>query len=300
MTGNRNLNNVWLQSGNSRFDYGDNIIVKQKLDAALYIIEEDKKKWTKYLNKVPIDNTMTVDIGQSEATEVYEMLYDFCKKKNIYREWKFKYKRGCLLYGVPGTGKSSIISKSIEYFIKEVDGVCFIIKTKHELEWFSDFFTTVFREIEPDRMVMVIYEDIDGIVGDNNAETLLINMLDGIGNYGNVFNIATTNYTENLSDRLIKRPGRFDRKIEIKSPTYEVRLKFFTTKINEEYIKNIDINKWTKLSEGFTIAELSELIKSYFLCNMSLEDSIDTIKSLSKKIISTQYNKEIKDSIGFK
>lgn len=296
----RNNNSVWVQKGTTRFDYSDNIKVKDTLDSGLYCIDYCHRNYVVYAEKININNDSLIDLGQTEVDEVYNMIVDFCEKKDDYTKWNFKYKRGCLLYGVPGTGKTSIISKSIQYFIEKMNGVCFIIKNATELEHYNTFYTK-FRGIEPDRMVLAIYEDIDGIVGNNSSETLLINMLDGIGDMGNIFNIATTNYTESLSDRLAKRPGRFDRKIEIKSPNYNVRKNFLESKINKEDLVKINIDDWCKKTEGFTIAELSEFVKSYFLCGLSFQDSFDAIKFLEKSVSSHQYNKDAQDNtIGFK
>ena len=295
---NRNKNSRWLKIGQSRFETGDNYIILDKLESGLYQIEFDNKKWKIFFTKLTIDNSNLIDLKQEETEEVFNMVKTFCESKDLYRKWNFKYKRGCLLYGVPGTGKSSIISKSIQYVIDQ-GGVCFVIKTCEQLKHFNDIFYSGYREIEATRLTLAIYEDIDGIVTDTNCETLLINMLDGIGDGNNIFSIATTNYTEKLNDRLVKRPGRFDRKIEIKSPNYEVRIRFFDAMIPETHRNDIDISKWAKDTEGFTIAELSEFLKSYFLCGESFEDSLSIIKNLEKNKTSKDYNKDTKEKIGF-
>ena len=75
----------------------------------------------------------------------------------------------------------------------------------------------------------------------------------------NIVYLATTNYPEQLEDRIINRPSRFDRRYEIGLPSYEVRLEYIKKKVLDD---NIDVEKWAKDTDDLSIAHIKELILS--------------------------------------
>lgn len=98
-----------------------------------------------------------------------------------------------------------------------------------------------FRVIEPNRPILCIIEDIDGLVEDSYYETALLNILDGIGQMENTIYLGTTNFPEKLKERILNRPSRFDRRYEIKQPNDELREYYFRKKLTEDDLKSIDI-----------------------------------------------------------
>ncbi len=278
----------WLKKGDNVIIPSDNVEVGTKLDAGAYNVTYNfyEDKFT--IMKKTIKTDDLIAMPQPETVEVIDSIKDFYSQREEFAKWGFVFKRGFLLYGVPGGGKTSIISNIMKYVVDELDGVVFILYNETDLYAYSKFISDVYRGIEPDRIVLAIFEDIDGMCKD---ETLLINVLDGLGNNNNVLNIATTNYTERLSERLVNRPNRFDRRIEIKSPGYDARKFFFEHKILPERLAEIDIHKWVKETEGMTLAQLSEIVKSVFLLKDSFESTIDTLKNMKQVPQSSQYNK---------
>ncbi len=128
------------------------------------------------------------------------------------------------------------------------------------------------------------------------VETLLINVLDGIEQMDNVIYLATTNYTEKLPPRLLNRPNRFDRRIEIGYPTPEVREAYLRKKLKPADINIIEesekpIQYWVDSTKDFTLAHLCELIKSTIILGNSFEESIDLLKKLKGVPMSSTYNK---------
>ena len=78
------------------------------------------------------------------------------------------------------------------------------------------------REIEPDRKIILILEDIDNFINvDKALLTKLLQILDGSNKLDNIITIATTNYQEKLEERIANRPSRFDRRYEIGLPSKE-------------------------------------------------------------------------------
>ena len=179
--------------------------------------------------KLFLDTTLFTDIKQD--------ISNFLESNTLYREeLKVPWKRGYMLIGPPGNGKSLLIRCISEYWgitmydAKKIiarDGtVKFNMVTEHTLDTL----------ICPDSKVpvIVVLEDIDKFTSfqagnsnhcDSSSVSLhdLLKAIDGIDqeSVDGLILIATTNYPEQLSDALINRPGRFDKIYKIDKPKTE-------------------------------------------------------------------------------
>lgn len=204
---------------------------------------------------------------------------NFWTKKESYKKYELVYKRGILLYGYPGNGKTSIIELLSDILIKEYGGIVIKINRGNELEYLYDLIPAIIN-LERDRKLIIVFEDVDGLVVDEGYERMLINFLDGAYKIDNVVNIATTNYPEKLKERITNRPSRFDRRYEINLPSSEVRKFYIENMTKEDDLENIDINQWVKDTEGYTIDHLKELITSVFVLGYEYDESITTINNI--------------------
>lgn len=124
------------------------------------------------------------------------------------------HKLGILLYGKPGTGKSSIvraIANKLEYPIEIINLPSF----KDKPDNLQLILNTVYKHS------IVLFEDIDCIIGDRSNESkdesilnILLNFIDGVASPDDCIIIATTNHIEKL-DSAFTRSGRFDCKVEM-------------------------------------------------------------------------------------
>lgn len=289
----------WAQRGPSTFIPSDNLLIKERLPAGAYhvTVKHSYNGDEIVARKINVSCEHLLDIKQPEEEYINKILDHFCSKKEEFLKLKIAYKTGILLYGVPGGGKTSILSSVIKK-VESQDGVCFIMKNGNDVYSFDEFYKSIFRKIEPDRLILNIFEDIDGM-SDAGTETTLINILDGIGDCNSVINLATTNYTEKLSERLVNRPGRFDRRIEIKSPSYNNRKKYLMLRLPDEFRTGIDVDYWVKETENFTLAQLNEVVKSVLLLDEKFEDITKRIREMCKIPKSFDYNKEAPQAVGF-
>lgn len=262
--------------------------VKQ-IPSGYYKIRYDQQNGIFFLKdkKIKTDELIKLPIGDQE--EVINDIQDFWGMKSRYQKYSYLHKRGILMYGPPGSGKTCILNLLIEDLIKRQEGIIFSIENVEDLSLYSDF-SQIFREIEPNRPLIVIIEDIDGLLdGGRNSEKMLLNILDGINQIESVAYIATTNYPENLEQRLLNRPGRFDRRFSIGYPNAETRAEYFKNKICSDDLESFDIKEMVKKTKGFTIAHCKEVFSAVVIRGRELESVVQEMSEMnSKKLHSTE------------
>lgn len=288
---------AYIKSGNM-FTPAANVEVATKLECGLYDVSQDMQGNYHCLKK-EVNKTEILELPEPGSIEVINQIKTFYDKKEMFKKWNFNHKRGILMHGVPGGGKTCLISSIMDFVCNEIKGVAFYIPSPDKFPVYRNFINTIFREIEPDTPMIIIIEDIDSYFGNNgygSTETTLLNTIDGVENKNNVLYLATTNYPENLPPRIFNRPGRFDLKIEIKAPCAESREFYFRHRIPADYIKNIDIMKWIKDTDGMTIAQMAELVKATLILEL---DYSKTIEALKNKTIPSS-GSYAKEPVGFK
>lgn len=118
----------------------------------------------------------------------------------------------------------------------------------------------LFRKVEPDRPVILIYEDIDALT-QQHGEAPYLAMLDGEMQISGVVSVATTNYRERLDPRFVDRPGRFDRITECPMPSAAARRAYIAAKAPE--IAELKRETWVRSTEGLSLGHLRELIVAH-------------------------------------
>lgn len=235
-------------------------------------------EWTMMKQKVNTDELY--ELPTEEIGIILKDLKSFWSKQALYKQYKLMHKRGVLLYGDPGCGKSGILQLCMNHIINDLSGIVINIKDSDSLRGFIEI-VTKFRQIEPTRPLVVIIEDIDAIAEDGqHATSQLLNMLDGVKQIENVVYIATTNYPEKLAERITNRPSRFDRRYYISPPTPEVRMAYLKNKSGDA--KGIDFDVWVKDTEGMSMSHLKELFISVFLLDKEYADAIKDLRELKK------------------
>ena len=222
-----------------------------------------------YRTNVNVDDL--IEFPDSVSDKIIKEIEDFWNKSKAFEKYGFLHRRGYLLYGPAGGGKTSLVQQIIKKIIDR-KGLVFICDNPPTLA----SALSVFREIEPNRNIICIFEDIDSII-DSSGEDVILSILDGEMQVDKVLNIATTNYPENLDRRLVGRPRRFDRVIKIGMPNAAVRGLYFSTKLS---ISNDEINNWVKKTEGFSFAAMAELVISVKCLDHDLNEAIETLRDL--------------------
>jgi len=196
----------------------------------------------------------------------------FLNNKKIYESLNSPYKRGILLYGPPGNGKTAYIKN----YIHSLKDSCIILLNSVDysvMDALKDFLNNPEYD---DTFKLIIIEDIDGITKDSRS--ILLNLLDGVSRVNNTLFVSTTNHINKIDDSIVNRPSRFDRIIKIDVPDKSVRLELLKKYFPNEPYENIEIG--ADMSEGFSGAYFKEL---YLTTQIEKIDMLKSIESFSKR-----------------
>ena len=206
--------------------------------------------------------------------EVYSEFNDFWSSESLYEELKITHKRGVLMYGPAGCGKTAIIGKLIRRVVDQ-GGIAIAVDNP---EGFGEAIP-LFRQIEQKTPIVAILEDIERFLNYNEEEILEI--LDGSSTIGGgIFYVATTNYLDKIPHRIKSRPSRIDTLIKIGSPTIDHRreyVKFMLPSSEKAYIDEIASN-----TKDFSLADIKEVIISTYVLKKPLKDTIKRLSELKK------------------
>lgn len=213
----------------------------------------------------------------------------FWDRAEIYKKHKFTHKRGILLAGKPGNGKTACINLLIEQLIKR-DGIVFFINSIREFNNYTDIIKTAIKEIEPDRPIITIIEDIDQIIANMNGnDSEILDLLDGKYSFDHHLVILTSNDTSELSEALL-RPSRIDLMYELPSPDAKIRREFFEKK----GVDKSKLKEYADSTEGMSFAEMKEVFIGTAVLGKSLKEVINQIKNpLEVKDYLTKSKKKI-------
>lgn len=213
----------------------------------------------------------------------------FWDRADVYKQHKFTHKRGILLAGRAGNGKTSVINLLIEQLVKR-DGIVFFINSLKEFNLYTDIIKTAIKEIEPDRPIITIIEDIDQIISNMNGnDSEILDLLDGKYSFDHHLVILTSNNTTDLSEALL-RPSRIDLMYEIPDPDAKIRREFFERKgIDKKHLK-----EYTDKTEGMSFAEMKEVFIGTVVLGKSLDEVINQVQNpLETKDYLTKSKKKI-------
>jgi ATP-dependent 26S proteasome regulatory subunit len=249
-----------------------------KITPGIYDIQVDNMKGICF-QKIDVKTDGLIRFPETNSECVVEEISKFWEREHLFEKYQLNYKRGLLLYGPPGSGKSSTIQLICEDVINR-EGVVFKFTAPGI---FSDGLR-IFREIQKQTPVVVLMEDIDSII-DSYNESEILNILDGVDQISKVLYLATSNYPERLGQRLLNRPSRFDKRFKMGHPKKKSREIYFNHLIDEETRKsfNIDIDQWVDDTNGMSIAHLKELFITVCILGNDYKESIDILRGMMEE-----------------
>ncbi|HII64348.1 TPA: CDC48 family AAA ATPase [Candidatus Woesearchaeota archaeon] len=212
------------------------------------------------------------DIGglEEEIKKIREMVELPLKHPEIFERLGIEAPKGVLLHGPPGTGKTlvakAVANETNAHFIL-INGPEIMSKYYGQSE---ENIRKKFEEAEKNAPSIIFIDEVDAIASkreetrgevERRVVAQLLALMDGLNARGKVVVIAATN-VPNILDPALRRPGRFDREIEVGVPSKEGRLNIL--KIHTRYMplaKNVNLKELAGITHGFVGADLASLAK---------------------------------------
>jgi transitional endoplasmic reticulum ATPase len=254
------------------------------------------------------------DIGglKEEIQKVREMIELPLRHPEIFEKLGIEAPKGILLHGPPGTGKTllakAVANETNAHFIN-ISGPEIMSKFYGESE---ARLREIFKESREKAPSIIFIDEIDSIAPKREEVTgeverrvvsQLLSLMDGLESRGKVIVIAATN-RPNAIDPALRRPGRFDREIEIKVPDKRGRLEILQIHSHNMPLES-DVNqeKIAAVTHGFVGADLEYLCKEAamrclrrLLPELNLEDEKISPETLDKLVITmNDFELAIKD-----
>jgi len=212
------------------------------------------------------------DIGgiSNEIKKVREMIELPLRHPEIFEKLGIEAPKGVLLYGPPGTGKTllakAVANESQAHFIS-ISGPEIMSKFYGESE---ARLREIFKEAREKAPSIIFVDEIDSIAPKREEVTgeverrvvsQMLSLMDGLESRGKVIVISATN-RPNAIDPALRRPGRFDREIEIKVPDKKGRKDILAIHSrNMPLTDDVNIDKLASVSHGYVGADLEYLCK---------------------------------------
>lgn len=245
---------------------------------------------------VKIGDVHYEDIGglKTEIKKIREMVELPIRYPELFERLGVEPPRGVLLYGSPGTGKTllakAVANESDAHFI-DISGPELVSKFVGESE---EKLREIFNEAKEKAPTIIFMDEIDAIApkreeATNEVERRMVSqllaLLDGMGSRGQVIVIGATN-RPNAIDPALRRPGRFDREIEIGVPDRNARKEILQIHTRNMPLKDVDLDELADLTHGYTGADLTALAREAAMCAVrTVLPEIIEKKSVSNELL---------------
>jgi len=266
------------------------LIVNTDPKQAVLVTEETNVTINPHAVDMPEERIVDVtyeDIGglEDEVKKIREMVELPLKHPEVFERLGIEPPKGVLLHGPPGTGKTllakAVANETNTHFI-HVDGPSIMSKFVGEAE---KRIRQIFEEAEKQAPAIIFIDEIDAIAPkreesygevEKRIVAQLLAVMDGMKSRGKVIVIAATN-RPNALDLALRRPGRFDREIEIGVPKKEGRLIILKIHTRDMPMsKDVNLEELAKVTHGFVGADLEALCKEAAM--IVIRDSLPDLK----------------------
>jgi pimeloyl-ACP methyl ester carboxylesterase len=201
--------------------------------------------------------------------EIQNDFAHFFASRAMYERYRIPWKRGVLLIGPPGNGKTH----TVKALINQTKQPCLYVKSfksRHGSE--QDGMRRVFARARHTTPCILVLEDIDSLI-DGKNRSFFLNELDGFSTNTGMVVLATTNHPERLDTAILDRPSRFDRKYYFELPAAAERFAYIAAwnmaLQREMCVSEEGVAKIVAQTESFSFAYMKELFLSSMMQWMS-------------------------------
>lgn len=252
------------------------------------------------VSKKPTGQQITYDdVGglDEELKRIREMIELPLKHPELFDRLGIAAPRGVLLYGPPGTGKTLLA----EAVANESGATLFSVRGPEIIGQYygqsEERLRDIFKEASENAPSIVFLDEIDSIAPNRDSVhgeverrvvAQLLTLMDGLKDRGNVIVIGATNREDSI-DPALRRPGRFDREIEIGVPGRRARHDILEVHLRDMPLTDdVDIDVLAGLTNGFVGADLAALCREAAMKCLSVRmREIDLEKPVPTQILET-------------
>lgn len=212
-----------------------------------------------------------LEFPDSASKDVIDGIVNFWDREKIYAKYDIPFRRGILLYGPPGSGKTStlqLVSRDVVArggVVVNYQPTCFLTAYRQ------------FRDVQPETYMVVLMEDFESTIV--KYESSILNMLDGVEALDRVVFLASTNYPEKLQERIVNRPSRFDIIMKIPHPGPESRKLYLESLIHDD--DSVDVAAYIRDTDGLSLAHLKELFVATVVLGSDYNETVDRLKKMA-------------------
>jgi transitional endoplasmic reticulum ATPase len=230
------------------------------------------------------------DVGglADELAQIRETVELPLRHPDVFERFGVDPPTGLLLHGPPGTGKSLVaraVAHETDVHVEAVSGPA--VRSKYAGETEARL-RELFESAAEHDAAIVLVDDLgaiagareDGVDGDGGAVAQLLSSMDDIGRGDRTVVIGTTTRPEEI-DAGLRRPGRFDREVEIGVPDRDGReeiLRIHTRSI--PLADDIDLGEYAERTHGFVGADLENLLRESVVTALRRHGEGDTVDTL--------------------
>ena len=278
------------------------IVIKTVPDGIVRITEDTEieiKPQTVKIEETKLPTVTYEDIGglHEEIKKVREMIELPLKHPELFERLGVEPPKGVLLHGPPGTGKT-LLAKAVA----NEAGAHFISLAGPEImsKWYGqseENLRKVFDEAQKNAPSIIFIDEIDSLAPkreethgevERRVVSQLLTLMDGLESRGKVIVIAATNRV-NALDPALRRPGRFDREIEIGVPNKKGRKEVLEIHTRHMPLsRDVNLDELAEVTYGFVGADLEALCK---------EAAMHVLRRVIPEMSGLEENKEIPEEI---
>ncbi len=212
------------------------------------------------------------DVGglDDELKRIREMIELPLKHPELFERLGIGAPKGVLLYGPPGTGKTLIA----EAVANESGATLFSVRGPEIIGQYygqsEERLREIFKDASENTPSIIFLDEIDSIAPNRDSVSgeverrvvaQLLTLMDGLGDRGNVIVVAATNREDSI-DPALRRPGRFDREIEIGIPGRKSRCDILNVHLRDMPLTDdVSIDDLAGMTQGFVGADLAALCR---------------------------------------